>query len=490
MPSWDLYRPVGEGKSLEELLDAAPKTGMGTTVVGLASSGGGSRAAYLTMAVLREIHRNGLRLNLPSEASTDRDLLDQIDYISAVSGGSLSAAYFVLNKEALQEPWDGRAWKDYSEKMTIGYRRRQWYWLGLPNPWSWIRSAFTNFNRGVIARDDYDNLLYRSATLADFPDRPSLAVSATDALTGDMYLFSNRRVSGESPIISQDLFYDRIDPRSVRVADAVYASSAFPFIYPVLALNSGTAGKKSMDWQQRFLADGGLRDNSGLATLHQQIAAEFYWHYRYPQSPTARLALALWIDASVVRVGYRRAYEWKGEGYAWRDTYLGQGRDSVGAAIDLHEKAVQHDLKMRGWIFFDHVDPILETLTIDYSPLQSERLLDWAFQDGAKALLLSPLIIALRLEDVPGAASRVDSHDPELNRLYVLAGLSIPRFAYPNDTDGELARAVANIQTDFSLTDKSQRILDLAAYILVQGTLHPRLREWEQRAMEALGGQK
>ena len=357
---WNVYGPVGHQKSEVELLEAAPRSSMGMTVVGLACSGGGSRAAYLTMAVLREIHRDRLRLNLPRESERERDLLDQIDYISGVSGGALSAAYFVLNKQALQEPWDGRAWKDYSRKMTIGYRRRQWYWLGLANPWSWLRWALTNFNRGVIARDDYDHILYSSATIADLPDRPSLAVSATDAFTGEMFIFSNRPVSDRSPITSVDLFKDRIDPQSVRVADAVYASSAFPFIYPVFALNRSSAyGRiRPRDSDQRFLSDGGLRDNSGLATLHQQMAAEFYRQSRHPVSPTPRLALAISIDASVDKVSNRSAYDWtRGENYAWRDTYLRHGQDSVGAAIDLHEQGVRDKLRMRGWTFVDHLDP-------------------------------------------------------------------------------------------------------------------------------------
>ncbi|MGD0291325.1 MAG: hypothetical protein ABSC63_16955 [Candidatus Binataceae bacterium] len=106
------------------------------------------------MAILREVHKEQLRLNLPTESEADRDLLDQIDYVSGVSGGALSAAYFVLNKDALRRPGDGPAWTDYADKMAAAYRRRQWYLLGLANPWSWVRWAFTNFNRGVIARED------------------------------------------------------------------------------------------------------------------------------------------------------------------------------------------------------------------------------------------------------------------------------------------------------------------------------------------------
>lgn len=43
LPRRKVYGPVGLPKSLGDLVDAAPHTDMGTTVVGLACSGGGSR---------------------------------------------------------------------------------------------------------------------------------------------------------------------------------------------------------------------------------------------------------------------------------------------------------------------------------------------------------------------------------------------------------------------------------------------------------------
>jgi hypothetical protein len=180
-------------------------------------------------------------------------------------------------------------------------------------------------------------------------------------------------------------------------------------VYPVFALSRrGKSSRTPADAEQRFLADGGLRDNSGLASLHQQIAAEFYWHYHggVPKAPVARLALAFWIDAAVSNVGFRSAHEWRRDGYAWRDTYLGQGQDSVGAAIDLHENAVRHDLELRGWLFFDHINPLLDMLRIDTNPVQVRRLANsnWSYGDGGDALALSPLIIALRLKDAPSAA--------------------------------------------------------------------------------------
>ena len=55
----------------------------------LALSGGGSRAAYFSGAVM-------LRLQ---QVFTDLDLLQEVDVISAVSGGSLPAAYYAVSRD-------------------------------------------------------------------------------------------------------------------------------------------------------------------------------------------------------------------------------------------------------------------------------------------------------------------------------------------------------------------------------------------------------
>ena len=58
-------------------------------VIGLAFSGGGTRAAAFSYGVLSEFDR--------TEAGPTRKnspLLDRIDYVSGVSGGAVTAAYF------------------------------------------------------------------------------------------------------------------------------------------------------------------------------------------------------------------------------------------------------------------------------------------------------------------------------------------------------------------------------------------------------------
>ena len=100
------------------------------SVLGVAVSGGGSRAAYLSAAVLREIRSGGPELMLEGRSPTDSNLnlLDQVDVVSSVSGGSLAASYFVLNSAQLKHADVNAAlWTGYLDKMGLQYRTQQWY---------------------------------------------------------------------------------------------------------------------------------------------------------------------------------------------------------------------------------------------------------------------------------------------------------------------------------------------------------------------------
>src|SRR5687767_4714481 len=63
-------------------------------MIGLAFSGGGTRAAAFSYGVLAEIDR----VRLSGRGVTS--LLDRVDFVSGVSGGSVLAAYFGLKKRA------------------------------------------------------------------------------------------------------------------------------------------------------------------------------------------------------------------------------------------------------------------------------------------------------------------------------------------------------------------------------------------------------
>lgn len=64
----------------------------GDTIVGLSFSGGGTRAAAFSFGVLSELERIPVR-------GAQGPMLDRVEFISGVSGGSVTAAYYGLKKE-------------------------------------------------------------------------------------------------------------------------------------------------------------------------------------------------------------------------------------------------------------------------------------------------------------------------------------------------------------------------------------------------------
>ncbi|HEY7204571.1 MAG TPA: patatin-like phospholipase family protein [Methylomirabilota bacterium] len=68
-------------------------------LVGVAISGGGSRAAIFAAAVLEALARTPVK-----DAGGQRSVLERVQYISSVSGGSLATGYFAARKPGRAEP--------------------------------------------------------------------------------------------------------------------------------------------------------------------------------------------------------------------------------------------------------------------------------------------------------------------------------------------------------------------------------------------------
>lgn len=466
----------------------------GGTVVGLAGSGGGSRAAYLQAAVLREIRRGGatLRLGAPTNGAGN-SLLDQIDAISAVSGGSFAASYFSLNAAKLLEGEpDGPAWTTFLDKMAVEYRTRQWFRQAAWNPLTWGQSLFTDYNRGILARDDYKAELFGDATLRDLPDRPALYINAFDVANHVRFVMSKtyvdtayfqprqwlRKLGEPQTLLSaNDLTFTNTDPSSILLADAARASSAFPIAYPNVPLKH--CGQKiAFQGQHIFLADGALADNSGLITLMTQLRAGL-------DTRTAGASIVvIYVDASVDRID-RNGTKFQQTGvedrYAWRDTITGHAVESIFGSI-----ALLQDL---GWKHIESSDVVTDQLNLNWPRALTERSgscgpadrASWRNLFESGALAKRPLVVRLGLRDVinPDFASRYGAHlrdRPGLERL----------LADNRATDGlaslskDFSRRLQGIPTDFTLSATDRQLLDLTAFLLVHGKLAGDIALWNE----------
>ncbi len=248
----------------------------GDTLIMLAFSGGGTRAAALSYGVMQE-----LRDTMIDAESGRGTVLSQVDSISSVSGGSFTAAYYGLFRDRLFTTYES----DFLRRSVQSSLIRR-----LLSPGHWFKSTFSGFDRTEMAIDYYDRTIFRGATFDDIRVNgpPYIDINASDLTTGLRFTFS------------QELF-DLIctDLGSFPVARAVTASSAVPVVFPPVVLKNHAdrcdlsdtiewdvlvskqptnlsqeklfEGLKSFrDAEQRsyiHLVDGGISDNLGLRTM-------------------------------------------------------------------------------------------------------------------------------------------------------------------------------------------------------------------------------
>ena len=216
--------------------------------VGLALSGGGSRAANFSAAVMLELKKRGI--------------LQRVDFISSVSGGSLAAAYYAL------EGYKGITFEEAEIKDRMGRNFQQrWLWSWF-NPIHILRYWFTDYTRSDIMVPVFDSNLFHGATFADLKgERPKLLINATDSGTFERFTFSD------------EMFADiQSDLQFFSIARAVNISSAFPGAFQTVTVQ---------DYREkntyRHLYDGGPADNLGLDALADVLLRAVCEGFRSPR---------------------------------------------------------------------------------------------------------------------------------------------------------------------------------------------------------------
>jgi NTE family protein len=244
-------------------------------------SGGGTRAAALSYGVLKELRDATFTFN-----GEEKRLLDEVDSISSVSGGSFTAAYYALYGDRIFEDYEEVFLRRNVQKTLIG---------SLLNPVNWVRMIFTKLNRTELAIDYYDRNIFHRSTFADIQarDGPLLAINATDLGIGQRFTFTQQSFN----MLCSDF-------GSFSVARAVAASSAVPIAFnPVTLKNYDSCQPEDPDWieyarenpsnNERLrtqlkgfdsyknkekrpyihLADGGITDNLGVRSLYDRVEA-------------------------------------------------------------------------------------------------------------------------------------------------------------------------------------------------------------------------
>jgi NTE family protein len=229
----------------------------------LSLSGGGMRASTMAYGVLEQLAAD----------SVDRDghrsrLLDEVDVISAVSGGAVPAAYYVL--------YGDRLFEDFTERFLVRditatlSRRILW------SPSGWLRLGSREYSRGDAYAEFFDRELFHGATFADLDtrgNRPFLIINSTEVGLAARFEFTQDNFDGICGDLSR-----------FPIARAVAASSLVPaLLTPITVRNYASAcdhgesitstAKSANAWLPWLhLVDGALSDNLGARAMLDALA--------------------------------------------------------------------------------------------------------------------------------------------------------------------------------------------------------------------------
>src|SRR5262249_44118714 len=121
-------------------------------------SGGGTRASTLAFGALRELARQ----QITWEGKRKR-LLDELDAISALSGGTFTAGYYALNGDQIFHDFEGRFLrKDWESELKSRILR---------SPSNWFRLWSPYFGRTHILAEMLDEALFEGKTYGDLLKR-------------------------------------------------------------------------------------------------------------------------------------------------------------------------------------------------------------------------------------------------------------------------------------------------------------------------------
>ena len=220
--------------------------------LGLALSGGGSRAAAFhcgTLSALREL-----------------GLTNQIGVVSTVSGGSLfGAAWMAATARGTHED---TFVNDMQCALAAGFvkqARRLWPRKKL--------TCCRTYTRADALAEVFDNNLLGGLTLGELPDVPALCVNATILNNGQVAKFDRHGFSAWGIQVPSSNPSHLVPMVSLPLSQAVVASASFPIILPPFVLDiekfpSGTSCPSSFTKPGSiYLSDGGALENLGVQTL-------------------------------------------------------------------------------------------------------------------------------------------------------------------------------------------------------------------------------
>jgi predicted acylesterase/phospholipase RssA len=245
--------------------------------IGLALSGGGFRASLFHLGVIRRLEELGI--------------MEKVSIVSAVSGGSIVAAYYLcemekqlreLRAKGLTPKQESAKRVELFEKIAEKFlkavdhnlRTRALIYTPRYHPFKFIKylafAAFRSGARSELIQAEYDQWFYFHDTMDQLPVErpmdphkvpprscvgteepfygPRLLLNTTSLLTGERKTFSRDTSSGIKDLQTSD-------KNVLPLSRVVGASSGVPVLFPPTAILGD------------MLVDGGISDNQGIEGL-------------------------------------------------------------------------------------------------------------------------------------------------------------------------------------------------------------------------------
>jgi predicted acylesterase/phospholipase RssA len=275
-------------------------------LLALSFSGGGTRAAAFSFGILTELDR------IRSTSNPTKSLLDRVDFVSGVSGGSVTAAYFGLKRR--------EALVDFRERFLLRNAEEDLR----------TRVSLVNLGRAlgggvndVQFTDWLDQNLFDGARYEAFREerRPRVWINASD-------------IFNRTPFVFGKTSFDALcsDLNAFRISEAVSASAAVPLAFAPIVLQTFPGGcttplpawlerarnnptaqpllrsfaqamERYRDGSMKFvkLLDGGLVDNFGLTGFSLGLLAAQHPYEPMTERQAVRVRRIMFVVADAGR---------------------------------------------------------------------------------------------------------------------------------------------------------------------------------------------
>lgn len=180
-------------------------------------SGGGTRAMALSYYVCSELNTIPYKKHYIKEEWVETSLMQEIDYVSGVSGGSFTASALPVYKTK----WD--------TFETIGVKKNiqgsiiwRLFW-----PWNWPYLLSPYYDRTDLAAEFYKKHIFKNKVFGNIPKHPKIYINSTLLAEGNHFVFSKEYFK-----------YIRSDFDNYPLGFACAASSAFPVGFTPITLKN------------------------------------------------------------------------------------------------------------------------------------------------------------------------------------------------------------------------------------------------------------